>query len=52
MQLFPAEVGNVRSQQGEHGLNRRIIQTLLYLRRQPSGGETDSDAARGNNKKL
>ena len=52
MQPFAGEVGNVRSKQGEHGLNGRIVQTLLHLRRQPAGGETNSDAARGDEKKL
>ena len=52
VQLFPAEVGHVRSKQREHGLHRRIVQTLLHLRRQPAHGEADSDAARGDEKKL
>jgi hypothetical protein len=34
------------------GLNGRIVQTLLHLGRQPAGGESNSDAARGDEKKL
>ena len=49
---FPAEVSDVGSKQGEHGLHRRIVQTLLHLRRQPASGETDPDATRGDEKKL
>ena len=52
MKHFPAEIGDVGSKQGEHGLHRRIVQTLLHLRRQPARRETDPDATRGDEKKL
>src|SRR5436305_6393488 len=52
VQPFTAEVGNVRRKQGEHCLHWRIVQTLLQLRCQPAHGETNTDAARGDKKKL
>src|SRR5207253_156469 len=36
----------------EHGLYGRIVQTLLYLRREPADGEANTDSARGHEEKL
>ena len=52
MQVFTAEVGNVRRKQGKQCLNRRIVQTLLQLDYEPAHGETNTDAAGGDKKKL
>ncbi len=52
MQHFTAEIGNVGSEEGEHGLYGRIVQTLLYLRREPADRETNTDPARGHEEKL
>ena len=52
VQFFSAEVGNVWSKQREHCLNWRIVQALLQLRCQPTHGEPNTNAARGDKKKL
>src|SRR5438552_2028050 len=52
MEIFTAEVGKVRRKQRKQCLDRRIVQTLLQLDYQPTDGETNTDAACGNEKKL
>jgi len=52
MEIFAAEVGHVWRKQRKQCLDRRIVQALLQLDYQPTHGETNTDAARGNKKKL
>ena len=52
MQHFTAEIGNVGSKEGEHGLNWRVVQTLLHLRGEPADCETNTDSTRGHEQKL
>ena len=52
MQPFTAEVGDVRRKEGEHCLHWRIVQPPLHLRGQPAHAETNTNAARGDKKKL
>src|SRR5438552_4465579 len=52
MDRFATEIRKIRREQREHCLNRRIIQTLLHLRRQPAYYEANTDTATGYEKKL
>ena len=52
MQPFAAEIGDVRSKEREHGLDRRIVQTLLHLRGELADGKTNTHSARGHEQEL
>src|SRR5947208_4642271 len=52
MEIIAAEVGNVWRKRRKQCLDRGMVQALLQFDYQPTDGETNTDAARGDKKKL